>query len=139
MVETSAPSAGTDKMGTVIDITTGETREVARRQLRLARLNRRRVAFFRNAAATYGEGPTSWTSDDEIIRVHQRVTEAFYAACQYETRTPPNRWKLNFIVLKFLEVKEVIDEVAVEALLECEVEWYLQNGLRTAYDYELRP
>lgn len=126
-------------MGTVIDLATGECRVSTLRQVRLARLYRKRAAFFRDAAATYGEGPTAWTSDAHIIDIYQKVTRGFREACRDAGQPPPNRWKMNFIVLKFLEVSEVVGAEIVDALLECEIRWYVQSGLRKIYDYELRP
>ena len=46
---------------------------------------------------------------------------------------------MNFIVLKFLEVGEVVGAEILGALLECEIRWYVKCGLRKIYDYELRP
>lgn len=125
-------------MGTVINLATGECRDSTQRQVRLARLSRMRAAFFRDAAATYGEGPTAWTSDANIIDIYLKVTRGFRGACQHAGKPPPNRWILNFIVLKFLEVSEVVGIEIVEALLECEIKWYLKCGLRKIYNYELR-
>jgi hypothetical protein len=126
-------------MGTVIDLATGECRVSTHRQVRLARLHRKRAAFFRDAAAAYTEGPTAWTSDAHINDIYQKVTRGFRDACQHAGKTPPNRWKVNFIVLKFLEVSEVVGAEILGALLECEIKWYLRFGLRKIYDYELRP
>ena len=126
-------------MGTVIDLATGERRLSTRRQVRLAGLFRKRVAFFREAAATFGEGPTAFTSDAQIIDIYQQVTRDFSEACRLAGKAPPNRWIMNFIVLKFLEVGEVVGAEILGALLECEIRWYVQCGLRKIYDYELRP
>jgi hypothetical protein len=46
---------------------------------------------------------------------------------------------MNFIMLKFLEVREVVGAEMIEPLLECEIKWYVQCGLRKIYDHVLRP
>ncbi|WP_087633582.1 hypothetical protein [Caballeronia telluris] len=123
----------------VIDLATGERRAWTHRQVRLAQLYRKRATFFRDVAMAHGDGPTAWTSDDNIIAVDMKVTRAFRQGCRLARKPPPNRWKLNFIVLKFLEVSEVVGAEIVDALLECELKWYLEFGLRKIYDFELGP
>ena len=103
-------------MGTVIDLSyrrvscpdaqAGPTRTVVRK----------RAALFRDAAATYGEGPTAWTSDAQILDIYKKVTQGFRDACRREGKRPPNRWIMNFIMLKFLEVREVVGAEMIEPL-----------------------
>jgi hypothetical protein len=102
-------------------------------------LKRKRVAFFRRAAVESGTRPTILTSDDVVFDIHQNVFHSFADACRRAGRTMPNRWTINFIVLKFLEVNEVVGGEIINSLLDCEVRWYVKSVLQAMYDCELRP
>ena len=125
-------------MGVVIDLATGERHVSTRREERLACLKRNRVAFFRRVAAESGTGPTMLTSDDVVFEIYRKVFHAFADGCKCAGKTMPNRWTMNYIALKFLEVSEVIGGEIIDSLLECEVRWYVESGLRTMFDCELR-
>jgi hypothetical protein len=126
-------------LGVVIDLVTGERHVSTPREEKLARLKRKRVAFFRRVAAESGTGPTILTSDDVVFDIYQNVFRSFADGCKRAGKTMPNRWTMNFIVLKFLEVNEVVGGEIIDSLLDCEVRWYVESGLRTMYDCELRP
>jgi hypothetical protein len=126
-------------MGVVIDLATGEQRSVRPRDESLARLKRKRVAFFRTAAALHGNGPTILTPDEDVYEIYSKVFRAFSEACRTHRVRMPNRWKMSFIVLKFLEVNEIVGTEIIEPLLACEVRYYVERGLRVMYDQELKP
>ena len=125
-------------MGVVIDLCTGERHLSTPREENLARLKRKRVAFFRQAAAETGTGPTMLTSDDVVFDIYKKVFHAFAQGCRRAGTPKPTRGTMNLIVLKFLEVNEVVGADIIDSLLECEVRWYIESGLRKMYDGELR-
>lgn len=125
-------------MGVVIDLSTGERHLSTPREENLARLKRKRVAFFRQAAEQTGTGPTMLTSDDVVFDIYKKVILAFARGCRLSKTTMPSRGTMNLIVLKFLEVNEVVGAEIIDSLLDCEVRWYVESGLRKIYDGELR-
>jgi len=78
-------------------------------------------------------------SDDVVFEIYRKVFHAFTDGCKCAGKTMPNRWTMNYIALKLLEVNEVVGGEIIDSLLECEVHWYVESGLRTTYDCELRP
>jgi hypothetical protein len=132
-------AAGGYPLGVVIDLSTGEKHFSTPREENLARLKSKRVAFFRRAAAETGTGPTMLTSDEAVLEIYRKVFRAFAEGCRRSEAIMPNRWTMNLIVLKFLEVNELLGEEIIDSLLECEVRWYVKSGLRKIYDGELRP
>jgi hypothetical protein len=125
-------------VGTLIEISAASHAMSPLRCVRLARLRRERALFFRDAAARMGLGPSPWTSDDYICFLFERAIARFREGCACAAQPMPNRWKLNCFVLKMLEVSELVGPEIAEVLIECEVAWYLEHGLRPIYDYELR-
>jgi hypothetical protein len=126
-------------LGVVIDLATGERHVSTPREEKLALVKRKRVAFFRRVAAESGIGPAMFTSDDVVFEIYRKVFHAFADGCKCTGKTMPNRWTMNYIALKFLEVNEVVGREIIDSLLDCEVQWYVKSGLRTMYDCELRP
>jgi hypothetical protein len=90
-------------------------------------------------AAESGTGPTVLTPDDVVFEIYRKVCHAFAQGCKCAGKTMPNRWTMNYIALKFLEVNEAVGGEIIDSLLHCEVQWYVESGLRTMYDCELRP
>jgi hypothetical protein len=85
----------------------------------------------------HGCPPTEKTSDKKIIEIYSKVLTVFQqAAKQRGTRIPA--LNLNFMVLKFLQVYEIMGEAVLDSHLQYEVEKYLSEGLRPEYKQELK-
>lgn len=95
------------------------------------------VKGYRNLAQQQGVAPTGTTSDDEIIGIYKKVGTAFKAAATERGEHIPAR-QLNFIVWKFLQLKETIDSEMLASHLEYEVSKYNNEGLRSDYCQELK-
>lgn len=94
------------------------------------------VTGYRALASQHGCAPTSATSDQEIIRVYRMVASAFHEASQKRGEHIP-AGTINYIVWKFLLVKEMMGSVMLESHLEYEVQKYLHEGLRPDYRKEI--
>jgi hypothetical protein len=94
------------------------------------------VTGYRHEAATQGCAPTSKTSDKKIIEIYSKVGTAFQQAAERRGELIPATI-LNFIVLKFLQVHEMMGDAMMESHLQYEIENYLATGLRPDYRREL--
>ncbi len=94
------------------------------------------VASYRSVAAIRGCAPTSKTSDKKITEIYSKVGTAFRQAAERRGELIPAP-VLNFIVLKFLQVYEMMGDAMLELHLQYEIEKYLATGLRPDYRREL--
>ena len=95
------------------------------------------VDGYRRLASQQGCAPTSATTDQEIIEIYKNVGTAFREASKQRGEHLPAGIR-NFIVWKFLQVKEMMGPEMLDSHLEYEVQKYLQEGLRPGYRQELR-
>jgi hypothetical protein len=95
------------------------------------------VAGYRHLAAAHSCAPTGKTSDREIIDMYKTVGTAFRAvADQRGERLPAGI--INYIVWKFLLVKEMIGAEMVDQHLSYETRKYLAEGLRDDYKKDIK-
>jgi hypothetical protein len=94
------------------------------------------VQGYRSHARANGGPPTHKTTDRQIVEIYEKVGSAFRTASKQrgEHLSAPN---LNFIVLKFLTVHEMLGRDMVESHLQYEVDKYIKEGLREDYRREL--
>jgi hypothetical protein len=95
------------------------------------------VAGYRRIGAEHGCAPTAKTTDQKIIEIYSKVGTAFHQAEQQRGERIPAVY-LNTIVLKFLQVYEMLGDAGLEHHLQYEVQKYLAEGLRDDYKRELR-
>jgi hypothetical protein len=95
------------------------------------------VAGYRHLAAYTGCAPTSKTSDQQIIEMYKLVGTAFRKAANQRGERLPGAI-LNYIVWKFLLVKERLGDEMVDQYLACEIKKYHQGGLRPEYQRGLK-
>jgi hypothetical protein len=94
------------------------------------------VSGYRQLAAQQGCAPTAATSDQEIIEIYKRVATAFREASQERGEHVP-AGTINFIVWKFIQIKEMMGAEMLDSHLEYEVQKYLSEGLRPDYRQNL--
>jgi hypothetical protein len=107
------------------------------------------VSGFRQFASQNRCAPTANTSDEKIIEIYSKVTEAFTAAAEHRGERIPAGC-LNRIVMEFLQMYEFrfenegkpgldvrIAEKFLWEHLQYEVKKYLAEGLRPDYKHEL--
>jgi hypothetical protein len=95
------------------------------------------VAGYRHLAAHTGCAPTAKTSDRQIIEMYKLVGAAFRkTANQRGERLPGDI--LNYIVWKFLQIKERFGDEMVDQHLADEIKKYHQEGLRPEYQQGLK-
>ncbi len=94
------------------------------------------VGGYRMIAARQGCAPTSQTTDQEIIDIYKKVGTAFRQASEQGGEHLP-AGTMNFIVWKFIQVKEQFGNDMLDAHLKYEVEKYQTSGLRPDYRHEL--
>ena len=92
---------------------------------------------YRQLAEVNGCAPTSATSDQEIMAIYIKVMKAFHEASVQRGEHLSAEIK-NYIVFKFLQVKEMMGPEMVEDHLKYEVEKYLREGLREDYRQGLK-
>jgi len=94
------------------------------------------VNGYRSIAETNNIAPTSKTSDQKIIEIYQKVGSSFHEASKERNEHIP-AGNINTIVLKFLQVYELMGETMFYEHLKYEVNKYLQEGLREDYKRDL--
>lgn len=95
------------------------------------------VGGYRMIAEQQGCAPTSQTSDREIVKIYKKVGTAFRQASEQRGEHLP-AGVMNFIVWKFLQVKEQFGNDMLDAHLKYEVDKYRASGLRPDYRHDLR-
>ena len=94
------------------------------------------VSAYRRIAAQEGCAPTAKTTDQKIVEIYAIVGAAFHEAAGRRGERIPALY-LNTIVLKFLQVYEMMGEQMLVQHLRYEVDKYLDSGLRPEYMQEL--
>ena len=94
------------------------------------------VKGYRKIANQHGCAPTEKTSDKKIIEIYTSVGKAFSQAAEQRGERITALVQ-NYIVLKFLQVYEMLDEEELQGHLKYEVNKYLAAGLRAEYNQEL--
>jgi hypothetical protein len=94
------------------------------------------VGGYRRIAQQYGCAPSTITSDKKIIEIYSRVLAAFKEASERRREQIPAVF-LNRIVLKFLQVHEMMPEHFFDKHLQYELDKYVAEGLRPEYKQEL--
>lgn len=94
------------------------------------------VNGYRSIAEANNIAPTSKTSDQQIIEIYQKVGSSFHEASKERNEHIP-AGHINTIVLKFLQVHELMGETMFYEHLKYEVNKYLQEGLREDYKRDL--
>lgn len=94
------------------------------------------VQGYRRHANEKGGAPTHKTTDQQIVEIYGKVGTAFRTAARQRGEHLPTL-TLNFIVLKFLTVHEMLGKDMVESHLQYEVDKYSKEGLRDDYRREL--
>ncbi len=94
------------------------------------------VSGYRRLAANQGCAPTAVTSDQEIIEIYKKIGTAFREASQQRGEHLP-AGNMNYIVWKFIQVKEMMGMEMLDSHLEYELQKYLSEGLRPDYRQEL--
>ena len=94
------------------------------------------VKGYRKIAAQHGCAPTAKTTDAKIIELHTNVSKAFGQAAERRGEHIPALIQ-NYIVLKFIQVYEMLGEQRLQGHLQYEVDKYLAEGLRSDYKQEL--
>ena len=95
------------------------------------------VRGYRSIAAQNSIAPSTKTTDKKIVEIYSQVGRAFQQAAQQRGEHIP-ALRLNFIVLKFLQVYEEMGEQMLREHLQYEVDRYLASGLRPEYQKDLR-
>jgi len=95
------------------------------------------VDGYRRIAAIQKCAPSLTTSDKKILDIYSKVVSAFYEAAKQRGELIPAD-NLNFIVLKFFRVYEMMGDEMLDSHLEYEVQKYLMEGLRPDYKQELK-
>jgi hypothetical protein len=94
------------------------------------------VSGYRRLATQNGCAPTTATSDKEILEIYKKVGTAFREASQQRNECLP-AGTMNYIVWKFIQIKEMMGSEMLDSHLEYELQKYLSNGLRPDYRQEL--
>jgi len=94
------------------------------------------VKGYRKIAIQHDCAPTGKTSDEKIIEIHTSVGRAFSQAAERRGERLTALVQ-NYIVLKFLQVYEMLGEERLQGHLQYEVDKYLAEGLRADYKQEL--
>jgi hypothetical protein len=94
------------------------------------------VKGYRRIAAQHSCAPTSKTTDQKIMEIYSQVSKSFHNAAGRRSEQIPALFE-NYIVLKFLQVHEMLGEQGFQGHLQYEVEKYLTEGLRQDYKQEL--
>jgi FixJ family two-component response regulator len=94
------------------------------------------VIGYRRIAAQLGCAPTAKTTDQKIVEIYSKVGTAFQQAAEQRGEHIPALY-LNTIVLKFLQVYEMLGEQRLQEHLQYEVNKYLAEGLRPDYKQKL--
>ncbi len=92
---------------------------------------------YRRLAIQNDCAPTEKTSDCQIIEIYKKVGTAFREASEQRGELLP-AGTLNNIVLKFINVKEMLGDEMFDQHLNYEVQKYFQEGLRPDYQYDLK-
>jgi len=94
------------------------------------------VEGYRRVAAERSIAPTSRTSDEKIIQIYRQVGSAFNEASMQRGEHIPAVY-LNNIILKFLQVYELGEDMFFNEHLKYEVDKYTREGLREDYKREI--
>lgn len=95
------------------------------------------VNGYRSVAALQSCAPTSKTSDREIVEMYKKVGTAFRAVAEKRGERLP-AGTMNYIVLKFFQVRELLGAAMVDQHLDYEIKKYQEEGLRQDYRQDLR-
>jgi hypothetical protein len=95
------------------------------------------VSGYRRLAAQQGCAPTAATSDREIMEIYKKVGTAFREASKQRGEQLP-AGTINYIVWKFIQVKEMMGAAMLDSHLAYELQKYLSEGLRPDYRQDLR-
>jgi len=95
------------------------------------------VSGYRRIAAQQGCAPTARTSDKQIIQIYKTVANAFQDVSD-QRGEHLSEGILNHIVLKFLNVNELLGDGMLEQHLDYEIQKYRQEGLRPDYRQNLQ-
>ena len=94
------------------------------------------VAGYRRLAVHTGCAPTAKTSDQQIVETYKLVGNAFRKTANQRGERLPGEI-LNYIVWKFLLVKERLGDDMVDQHLAYAIKKYHQEGLRPEYQRNL--
>lgn len=94
------------------------------------------VSGYRRISAERGCAPTAATSDKEILEVYTKVATAFSEVAKQRGEHIPAKI-INFIVLYFIQNKELIGLSGMDSHLKYELHKYLKEGLRPTYQEEI--
>ena len=95
------------------------------------------VGAYRDLAKQRGLAPTDAMSDEEILAIYSAVLASFRGvAAQRGEHLPIGI--VNFIALKFFQVREMSGPEFAAEHLRYEVDKYLREGLRPDYRQELK-
>jgi hypothetical protein len=92
---------------------------------------------YRRIAQLHGCAPTGKTTEKKIMEIYIKVATAFKHVAKQRGAVIP-ALNLNFIVLKFLQVYEMMGDAVLDSHLQYETEKYLSEGLRPEYKQELK-
>ncbi|MFO1221105.1 MAG: hypothetical protein U1E89_22305 [Burkholderiaceae bacterium] len=95
------------------------------------------VPGYRRVAAERGCAPTDKTTDQQIIDLYKKVGTAFREVSEQRGERL-SAGTLNFIVLKFLQLREMFGDEMLEKHLAHELDKYRWEGLRPDYKQDLR-
>ena len=95
------------------------------------------VDGYRSLASRNGCPPTEAVTDAEIMATYSQVGTAFREASHKREEHLP-AGTMNFIVWKFLVVRETMGKEMMDHHLEYEIEKYLREGLREDYRQDLQ-
>jgi hypothetical protein len=94
------------------------------------------VGGYRSLASRNKCPPTEAVADAEIIATYSEVGTAFREASHKRGEHLP-AGTMNFIVWKFLVMRETMGKEMMDSHLEYEIEKYLREGLREDYRQDL--
>jgi hypothetical protein len=95
------------------------------------------VDGYRRIARQQALAPTEKTTDAEILKLFERVGSAFKSVA-YRRREYLKAPRVNYIVWKFLQVHEALNNDAFDAYLQQELRKYNDEGLPADYRNELK-